>query len=304
MGASLALAGVQGCIEQPQEQIVPYVRGAGTNRSRQAAVLCDRDDARRSRRGPVGREPHGPAGESRRQSAASGRAGDHGQRACRRGRMRFGATDAFAQAVVLSLYDPDRSQTVLHDGQIDTWESFLAELQRQLQPLRERGGQGLRMLTGTVVSPTLGAPIEQCCWSSFPSAMASVRADEPRQRACWAVGWRSARMSRRSHHVEQADVILSLDADFLVEGPMHLQHARGFADRRRCRTPSRWPRSDEPAVRRRIERDAHRRGGRSSVAAESTWRSAVCSAHVRGTRLDDCRPTNAGGEQPVSTAMA
>ena len=26
MGASLALAGVQGCVEQPQEKIVPYVR--------------------------------------------------------------------------------------------------------------------------------------------------------------------------------------------------------------------------------------------------------------------------------------
>ena len=45
-------------------------------------------------------------------------------------------------------------------------------------------------------------------------------------------------MSRRSPHLEQADVILSLDADFLAEGPGHLQHARGFAVRRRLSQPA------------------------------------------------------------------
>ena len=30
----------------------------------------------------------------------------------------FGATDAFAEAAVLSLYDPDRSRTMLQDGAI------------------------------------------------------------------------------------------------------------------------------------------------------------------------------------------
>ena len=183
MGASLALAGVQGCMEQPQEQIVPFVRSAGKTHSRPAAVLCDRDDARRGGRRPVGREPHGAAGENRRQSAAPRRAGDHGHRRLPTGRVRFGATDAFSQAVVLSLYDPDRSQAVLHNGQIDTWESFLAELQRQLQPLRERGGRGLRVLTGTVVSPTLGHQLSNAAGAVSASAMASVRAGESRQRA-------------------------------------------------------------------------------------------------------------------------
>ena len=40
----------------------------------------------------------------------------------------LGATDAFAQAAVLSFYDPDRSQVVTHDGRVETWERFQSAL--------------------------------------------------------------------------------------------------------------------------------------------------------------------------------
>src|SRR5438105_266054 len=36
----------------------------------------------------------------------------------------LGATDPFMQASVLSLYDPDRSQSVSRDGLIDLWPAF------------------------------------------------------------------------------------------------------------------------------------------------------------------------------------
>ena len=97
--------------------------------------------------------------------------------------MRFGATDAFAQAVVLSLYDPDRSQTVLRDGQIDTWESFAPTCAR-LEEAQARRRRGLRLLTETVVSPTLADQLRQTARKVSECRLASIRADQPRQQSC------------------------------------------------------------------------------------------------------------------------
>ena len=97
--------------------------------------------------------------------------------------MRFGATDAYSQAVMLSLYDPDRSQTVLRNGQINTWETFVTELRVQLEQLAPQGGRGLRILTETVVSPTLADQIAAVARKISERRVASVRADEQRQRA-------------------------------------------------------------------------------------------------------------------------
>ena len=183
MGASLALAGVQGCVEQPQEQIVPFVEAPeqiipgkplyyATAMTHDGAAVGLLVESHMGRPVKIEGNPLHPAVPEIMANAPAA------------GRVRFGATDAFAQAVVLSLYDPDRSQTVAHDGQIATWESFFTELQHHLQPLRERGGQGLRVLTGTVVSPTLGHQLTMLL-EQFPQrAVASVRADESRQRAC------------------------------------------------------------------------------------------------------------------------
>ena len=44
----------------------------------------------------------------------------------------LGATDVFAQASVLTLYDPDRSQTVKQAGQISTWDALVVTLQAYL----------------------------------------------------------------------------------------------------------------------------------------------------------------------------
>src|SRR6185295_9395923 len=63
--------------------------------------------------------------------------------------------DAMAQASVLGLYDPDRSQTIKHRGRISTWDAFLTELKAALDAQAPKQGSGLRILTETVTSPTL-----------------------------------------------------------------------------------------------------------------------------------------------------
>ena len=70
--------------------------------------------------------------------------------------------------------------------------------------------------------------------------------------------------------VEKADVILSLDADFLCAGAGGLRHARAFASRRRIEGDRG---ADQPAVRRRKHADQHRHESRSSAAAPRLARS-------------------------------
>ena len=81
-------------------------------------------------------------------------------------------------------------------------------------------GAGLRILTETVTSPTLGRADRRRCSTTFPQAKwhqcEPVGRDNARAAARAAP---SARPSRRSYHFDQADVILALDADFLGGGP-------------------------------------------------------------------------------------
>src|SRR5581483_9007525 len=67
----------------------------------------------------------------------------------------LGATDVFAQAAILGLYDPDRSQTVMHLGEISSWSSFLAAIEAVLSSEKSRQGSGIRFITESVISPAL-----------------------------------------------------------------------------------------------------------------------------------------------------
>ncbi len=67
----------------------------------------------------------------------------------------LGATDVFAEAAVLSLYDPDRSQAPRSGGRIQSWSAFEAALRGQIDQEVSRHGSGLALLTGRVTSPTL-----------------------------------------------------------------------------------------------------------------------------------------------------
>jgi hypothetical protein len=63
------------------------------------------------------------------------------------------------QATIPGLYDPRRAQSIVGNGQIDTWESFITALYERRDQLFTRHGEGLRLLTGTVTSPSLAAQI-------------------------------------------------------------------------------------------------------------------------------------------------
>ncbi|HEX3754240.1 MAG TPA: 4Fe-4S dicluster domain-containing protein [Rhizomicrobium sp.] len=137
----------------------------------------------------------------------------------------LGATDIFAEAEVLSLYDPDSSKIVQHKGAISNWEDFETNWSKLARSAR------IGLVTGRILSPTTLARID-ALRGRYPSLRwyryEPINDDAERQGARLAFG---QVLSCRAEW-EAADVILCLDADPLGHGPDQLRIARAFAQRR------------------------------------------------------------------------
>ena len=102
----------------------------------------------------------------------------------------LGGTDVFAQAEILGLYDPDRSQTIQLAGEIADWTGFESAFRAQLGGHAADKGAGLRLLSGRVTSPTLLDQIAalkgrfpDLRWHTFePADLDDV---EPARRGLW-----------------------------------------------------------------------------------------------------------------------
>ena len=144
----------------------------------------------------------------------------------------LGATDVFAQAALLDLYDPDRMRTLTHMGEIFPWSAFIGAMRTASRAQQATKGGGLRILTESVRSPTLAAQIEEIL-ARFPAAM--WHQWDPASEMNEAAGLRMAAGTDVSvqYNVERAAVIVCLDADFFSCGGAHLRYSRQFAARRR-----------------------------------------------------------------------
>jgi len=217
MAASAAFAGLTGCTKLPTQHIVPYVRQpeqiipgkplfyatAVTLGGVASGILVESHMARPTK---VEGNPDHPAS--------------------------LGASDAFAQASILGLYDPDRSQAEIHDGRVGSWTEFQNELSMALAGETKSNGAGIRILTQSVTSPTLGAQIRTFL-KAYPSAKwlqyESVGHDNVREGTKLAFG----EMLNPVYRMDRADVILSLDSELLTCGPGSVRYAREFARKRR-----------------------------------------------------------------------
>ena len=144
----------------------------------------------------------------------------------------LGATDVAAQGSVLGLYDPDRSKVVTSAGQIRTWQGLVDAFASVREAQRASRGAGLRILTGTVTSPTLGTRI-QALLDAFPDAR-WIQWD-PIGRDGSRLGTRLAfgQDVETQYRFDQAKVIVSLDADFMTFGPGRLRYVRDVMRGRR-----------------------------------------------------------------------
>ncbi|MFM7150962.1 MAG: TAT-variant-translocated molybdopterin oxidoreductase [Gemmataceae bacterium] len=144
----------------------------------------------------------------------------------------LGATSVHHQASILDMYDPDRSKTTMFRDQTRSYEAYLEEIRGRLRDPKRKNGKGLAILSEAIGSPTLLAQREQLL-KAYPEAKwyfyQPVNIDNALGGAKLAFG--------KPHHtyarLDGADVIVSLDADFLNVGPAALANTREFANRRR-----------------------------------------------------------------------
>jgi Fe-S-cluster-containing dehydrogenase component/anaerobic selenocysteine-containing dehydrogenase len=215
LGGSLSLLGLGACTKQPKETILPYAQSPerlipgeplyfATAMPWPSGALGLLVESHMGRPTKVEGNPEHPASR--------------------------GATDVFAQASVLTLYDPARSQTTSRAGRIGAFETFERELAGALDEQLPRGGQGLRILTGAVTSPTLHALLRETL-ARFPKAhwiqYEPAHRDHARAGALLAFGQDVV----PQHHFERAHAILALGADFLA-GPTGVAAARALVEAR------------------------------------------------------------------------
>src|SRR6478672_98237 len=217
MSASLAMAGMTACTKQPLEPIVPYVKQpeeiipgrplffatAFTLGGYASPILVESHLYRPTK--IEGNDRH-PAS--------------------------LGGTDIFSQASILGMYDPDRSQTVTYLGDIRSWGSLVEAMRAPLNIQKGLQGAGIRILTPTISSPTLVEQMRSLL-KVYPEAKWHVY--EPVNRDNVLEGARLAfgQPVETQYNLENADVVLSLDADFLYAGfPGFTRYARDFAKRR------------------------------------------------------------------------
>src|SRR2546423_1000806 len=217
MGASLALAGLAGCSYQPPETIVPYVRQPegivpGKPQFYATAMPWSSGAAPLLVRSTMGRPTKVEGNDIHPAS--------------------LGAADVFAQASILSLYDPDRSETIINRGEVRTYTAFLGEFATALEGQKTKEGAGVRILTETVTSPTLAAQL-RAIRDRFPRARWYQW--EPAGANNARVGVRQAlgAFATPIYDFTAADRVLALDSNFLECGPGALRYARDFASRRR-----------------------------------------------------------------------
>ncbi|MBO0717357.1 MAG: 4Fe-4S ferredoxin, partial [Rhizobiales bacterium] len=148
----------------------------------------------------------------------------------------LGATDIYAEAAVLSLYDPDRSRAPYSADRIQPWTAFEAALQRQIQQEDNRQGAGLSLLTGRITSPTLIAQIgalraklPQMKWHRYEP----IEDDAVRAGATQAFGKPATALPRFG----DARVALMLDADPLACGPAQIRFGHDIVGARRSHNP-------------------------------------------------------------------
>jgi len=217
MGASIALAGFSACTRAPAEKIVPYVRAPEEFVPGKPLFFATAMSIAGFAKGIIVESHMG------RPTKVEGNP-DHP--------ASLGATDVFGQASVLGLYDPDRSQVVTRTGRISSWVTFVAALNEALEAQKIQHGAGLRILTERVTSPTLADQL-RALLIEYPGAKwhqyDAITRDNVRAGSRVAFG----QDVHVRHAVDRADVIVSLDADFLGSGPADLRDTRQFTDRRR-----------------------------------------------------------------------
>jgi MoCo/4Fe-4S cofactor protein with predicted Tat translocation signal len=215
MGAAAALAGLTGC-RRPEEKIMPYAHApeevvpgnalyfatampfAGTA----FGLLVESHEGR-----PTKIEGNPRHLESR------------------------GSSSLYAQASVLDLYDPDRSQAPAEKGHPSDWGKAGAALADLANKLKQNGGKGFAVLTEGHRSPTLAAALKDL-QTKLPQAKVFRYEALSRQNGRDGAKLAFGKPMEAVRNVAMARVIAAFDSDFLGSEGSTVKHARAFAGTR------------------------------------------------------------------------
>ena len=210
MGASMALAGLAGCTKQPDEPIYPYVKQP------EDLVLGNPNYFATAHPFVTGAVPLLVKSDEFRPIKVDGNP-EH--------RYNHGSSDPFSQGTLLEMYDPDRSQHVMYRGENSEWAEFAQALQQKVASTKD--GTGIYFLSATIASPTLARQ-----WKAVQAAWPKAKLV---QYDPAVAGTSVATGQTVQYALSDADVIVSLDADFLsgASFPGFHKLVREYAERRK-----------------------------------------------------------------------
>ena len=219
MGASLALAGLAGC-RKPVEKIIPYVAAP--------EEIVPGVPTYYATSMPFMNNAFGLLVGSRegRPTKIEGNADHPSTR---------GKSNAFIQASILDLYDPDRSKSVMRDGRESNWNEFVTFWRGLYERYRQTGGQGLAVLSESFSSPTLWR-LAQEFRAIFPKAQWVTYEPINDNNIFEGIEKASGKPYQPIYHFDKADIILSLDSDFVYAESDNIRNALDFTNGRRVKS--------------------------------------------------------------------
>lgn len=227
-----AAVGLSGCIRRPAEEILPYTRTpeyalpgialhyatALSHNGESLGVVVEQHEGR----------PTKIEGNAFHSASNPGGAGS------------WGSTDLQTQAMILGLYDQDRSGTLRNirlteDIAIETPPSW-SQFDEAIEEALGESGAGFRILSEPLSSPTM-LRLKDAILARYPSVRfhtwTPVNDDNAREGAKLAFGTRA----RPVVDYARPRVIVSVDCDFLGTEPGSVRSARLFAQGRRITSP-------------------------------------------------------------------
>ncbi len=215
MGASLALTGLAAC-RRPEELIVPYTRAPEEFVPGRPVFYATALPFMGTAVGLVVESHEG------RPTKIEGNP---------RHPESLGGTHKFLQSAVLDLYDPDRSQTPAERGEARNWDQATAFLRTLGDDAKRKNGKGLAIIVEDHRSPATAAQLDTIVRLMPDTRIVRYEAfgdDNAAEGARAAFG----RALVPVYDLDNADIVVSLDSDFLVNEGAPVRNARGYGARR------------------------------------------------------------------------
>ena len=220
MAASLALAGLSGCDDPPdgRSEEVPYVKNPlralpGTTLHYASVTMVD-GFANGVLVTTIDGRPYKIEGNPQHPWSRGG-------------------TDIFGQAAILDLWDPARSETVRHLGEASNWQTVRGMTLGRFAALKAGGGDGFRLLTGPVTSPSLRAQTTAML-QAYPGMHWHTHAPVDRAPLYASTQRVFGRALETRWRFDRARVLVALDGDFLDPGPHQVGVAKDWAAARQA----------------------------------------------------------------------